>query len=160
MLFCKLDENGNAISYAIGWENICKLRPGASLPYPPQKQLLDEMGFGIFEPTDRLKSHGPLQKVVEDLPVKDGDVYKQTWKVVDLEGVDKQRVLDFHWRGIRSTRNALLRESDIYMLQDIQERLNLSAEQIQAWKDYRQTLRDFPATVTNPLEVTWPTKPE
>ena len=158
MLFVKLDENKNAISYAISWENIRALRPDFSIPFPPPKEILDELGFGIYENTERPNDNGPLAKYIEDLPIKDGDIYKQAWKKVDLEGSDRERALTTGWNLLRSQRNSLLIETDIYMLEDMREKL--TAEKLQEWKNYRQQLRDLPAAVTNPFEVIWPTKPE
>ena len=60
---------------------------------------------------------------------------------------------------IRKTRNALLSETDWWVLPD----RTASQEQ----KDYRQALRDLPSTASPTLDeqgnltnVTWPTKPE
>ena len=60
---------------------------------------------------------------------------------------------------IRKTRNALLSETDWWVLPD----RTASQEQ----KDYRQALRDLPSTAKPQLDengqltnVTWPTKPE
>ena len=61
-----------------------------------------------------------------------------------------------HMRRLRSYRNNLLEESDNHTRIDVWEKKS-SEEQV-AWTDYRQALRDFPATadLANPI---WPTKP-
>lgn len=51
-------------------------------------------------------------------------------------------------------RNQLLTESDWTQLPDV----SLTAEQKQAWIEYRQALRDFPA-VCDPTNPVWPEKP-
>jgi hypothetical protein len=56
--------------------------------------------------------------------------------------------------GIRAQRNKLLAESDWTQLADV----NLSPEQKEAWKIYRQTLRDFPETC-DPFNPAWPVPP-
>lgn len=55
----------------------------------------------------------------------------------------------------RKRRNAKLAECDWTQMPDAP----LTAEQKAAWAEYRQALRDVPATVTADGWVTWPTRP-
>ena len=48
--------------------------------------------------------------------------------------------------NLRYKRNQLLAKTDVTMSD--------------AWKTYRQALRDLPANTTDPLNPTWPKKPE
>ena len=59
---------------------------------------------------------------------------------------------------IRNNRNMLLSETDWTQFNDSP----LSADKIEEYKVYRQKLRDFPTTITNPKEqeIIWPTPPE
>jgi len=52
---------------------------------------------------------------------------------------------------VRSQRDSLLQQSDVYALAD-----RITDE----WTTYRQALRDVPAQAGFPASVTWPTKPE
>ena len=52
---------------------------------------------------------------------------------------------------IRNHRNGLLTETDWMALGDV--------TMSDAWKTYRQLLRDIPASNTTYADVTWPTKP-
>ena len=54
-------------------------------------------------------------------------------------------------RMLRRNRNALLAETDWMANSDV--------EMSDAWKTYRQALRDMPATESDPSNPTWPTKP-
>ena len=54
---------------------------------------------------------------------------------------------------IRRERNELLVSSDFTQLDD-------SPKDKQAWKTYRQQLRDLPATTDDPANPTWPVAPE
>ena len=54
------------------------------------------------------------------------------------------------WVGVRAQRNAMLAETDWRASSD----LNLT----DAWKTYRQALRDVP-TQSDPDNITWPTEP-
>ena len=56
---------------------------------------------------------------------------------------------------LRHMRNVLLRESDWTQFTDSP----LSDSKKTEWKNYRQNLRDLPATESNPENPTWPTKP-
>lgn len=52
---------------------------------------------------------------------------------------------------VRSQRDSLLQQSDVYALAD-----RITDD----WTAYRQALRDIPAQAGFPSSVTWPTKPE
>jgi len=65
---------------------------------------------------------------------------------------------------LRSNRNALLAETDQWMLRFLTGELDLTTAEKQAGKDYRQALRDLPQNVNiNDInsvdDVSWPTKP-
>lgn len=68
------------------------------------------------------------------------------------------RDIEAEWEQVRTKRNQLLTESDVYVLPDRWAAMTL--EQQQAWTDYRQALRDIPQTFSDPSDVVWPTKPQ
>ena len=53
---------------------------------------------------------------------------------------------------VRKERTRLLAETDYMVLSD-------TTEISDAWKTYRQALRDLPANTTDPENPPWPTKP-
>ncbi len=57
--------------------------------------------------------------------------------------------------GIRLLRNQRLQDSDWTQISDSPLASGTQAN----WVTYRQELRDFPATVSNPQNPTWPTEP-
>lgn len=57
--------------------------------------------------------------------------------------------------GVRSQRASLLASCDWTQLADA----NLSAEAKEAWRQYRQSLRDITATFASPDAVVWPKRP-
>ena len=63
---------------------------------------------------------------------------------------------DNQWAAIRIVRNRLLAECDWTQIPDAP----LTEEQKEAWREYRQALRDIPQTFATPGEVMWPTPPE
>lgn len=59
--------------------------------------------------------------------------------------------------AVREKRAELLAASDAFVLPD--RWAGYSKTQRQEWTDYRAALRDFPSTVTDPFNITWPTAP-
>ena len=59
------------------------------------------------------------------------------------------------WQDLRETRDKLLAETD-WMVTMATETGNPISD---AWKTYRQALRDVPANTSDPANPTWPTKP-
>lgn len=62
-----------------------------------------------------------------------------------------ERIASHRWKGIRSTRDQKLKETDVWAMPD----RTMTQEQI----DYRQALRDI-TTQSDPTNITWPEKPE
>ena len=56
------------------------------------------------------------------------------------------------WEEFRRERNRRLSETDYMAFSD-------TAEMSDAWKTYRQALRDLPANTSDPKNPSWPTKP-
>ncbi|HOB44347.1 MAG TPA: tail fiber assembly protein, partial [Bacillota bacterium] len=61
---------------------------------------------------------------------------------------------DNQWAAIRIVRNRLLAECDWTQIPDVP----LTEEQKEAWREYRQALRDIPQTFATPDEVVWPSQ--
>ncbi len=59
---------------------------------------------------------------------------------------------DFYWTELRRQRDNLLKASDYTVLPD-------SPLDQDAWKEYRQSLRDLPESVKDPLHAIFPDKP-
>lgn len=59
------------------------------------------------------------------------------------------------WAELRRERDLRLRATDWTQAADAP----LSAEQRDAWQQYRQGLRDFPATIPDPRNPSWPLPP-
>jgi len=58
------------------------------------------------------------------------------------------------WAEVRAKRNALLASCDFTQLDDVPSHINKAD-----WATYRQALRDLPASVSDPTQITWPTAP-
>ena len=69
------------------------------------------------------------------------------------DGLETESIpIEWFWKQLRSERNALLQQTDWMACSDV--------TMSDAWKTYRQALRDLPANTTDPANPTWPTKPE
>lgn len=64
-----------------------------------------------------------------------------------------EQALEQEAKQARAQRDRMLTESDFAVLPDA------PVSDAQAWKDYRQALRDLPEQAGFPEEITWPTKP-
>ena len=81
--------------------------------------------------------------------------YHGTWDSISGFGpadtrTDEQKTADA-WIELRNFRDMRLAATDWLALSDV--------TMSDAWKKYRQDLRDLPANTTDPTKVTWPTKP-
>ena len=59
---------------------------------------------------------------------------------------------EYRWERIRIWRDQLLKNSDYRMIQDVPGDKT-------AWANYRQSLRDLPSSVDNPLDIIFPEQP-
>jgi hypothetical protein len=59
---------------------------------------------------------------------------------------------EYRWERIRICRDQLLKNSDYRMIEDV------PGDKV-TWANYRQSLRDLPSSVDNPLEIVFPDSP-
>lgn len=71
--------------------------------------------------------------------------------------IDEEEDQRVGWEAIRSKRNELLKETDVFMLVDRFDLLTLQEQN--SMVEYRQELRDMPQSYSNYLEVIWPERP-
>ena len=91
----------------------------------------------------------PTQKLsTVDAYVDSGKVY--TVKVESTTSDEQTALINSEWVNIRSQRNFKLKDTDWRASSD----LTMS----DAWKTYRQALRDI-TTQADPYNITWPTEP-
>lgn len=72
-------------------------------------------------------------------------------KAVQRPGLTAEEALE----AVRAERNRLLTASDYTQMPDAP----LVASQREAWRVYRQALRDLPETIPDPAAVQWPVAP-
>jgi hypothetical protein len=108
----------------------------------------DELGYNQAVPIKR----EPFT-TYETAWVKGDDlVYRETIIIstVDLEAKEKEMA-----SSIRNQRNVLLSECDWTQLYDV----DLSDEDKNKWKEYRQSLRDITEQDDFPFNIEWPSAP-
>ena len=103
----------------------------------------------VVELIETLSFTTPTQKLSKvDAYVDNGKVY--TVKVESTTAEEQTELTNKKWIEIRDIRNQILKDTDWRASSD----LTLS----DAWKNYRQALRDIP-TQSDPFNITWPTEP-
>ena len=92
----------------------------------------------------------PTQKLTTvDAYVEGGKAY--TVRVESTTTEEETNLTNAKWQDVRNQRNALLTQSDWRALSDV----TLS----DAWRTYRQELRDIPSAQSDPFNITYPTPP-
>ena len=135
---------------SIGFQ-LSKIEKKAFRPMARYAIIEDEKVINVVEWNGDMTLWSPPEgsiAVVAEGEVSIGDSYEDctfTSNVISSNGHDAK------WILLRENRNKLLAETDWWASSD----LTMS----DARKEYRQTLRDLPSTLSNPEEVTWPNKP-
>ena len=70
----------------------------------------------------------------------------------EIEAISSEAETAVNFKAVREKRNTLLAESDW--------KANSDVTMSDAWKKYRQDLRDLPASNSDPTKIVFPTKPE
>lgn len=95
------------------------------------------------------------------------DYAPEDWLAVDVTGQDVRGgdaydpatgAIGQTWETVRERRDAQLRASDWTQVQDYAA-FGLTSEQVTAWADHRQALRDLPQTYADPAAVVFPDPP-
>ena len=118
----------------------------------PSSGVLEEFltANNAVEIIESLSFTTPTQKLTTvDAYVEGGKVY--TVRVESTTTEEQTNLTNAKWAEVRNYRNALLRESDWRALSDV----TLS----DAWRTYRQELRDIPSAQSDPYNITYPTPP-
>jgi|APGre2960657404_1045060.scaffolds.fasta_scaffold01791_5 hypothetical protein len=83
-------------------------------------------------------------------------IKKENDVIIVVEDIEKkQQLISSAFQAMRKKRNELLQQCDWVFIADSQ----VSIEQQDQWRQYRQALRDLPSNVNDPLNVVWPIQP-
>ena len=128
---------------------ISELFPSTLFPSSgiPEEFLTANNAVEIIE---NLSFTTPTQKLTTVEPyVEGGKVYSVRVESTTTE--EETNLTNAKWQEVRNQRNDLLSQSDWRALSDV----TLS----DAWRTYRQELRDVPNTQSDPFNITFPTPP-
>ena len=131
--------------------NIRKEYSNVSFPGgKPNESFLTE--HSLVEVTPVTTTH-PNDKVEDITPYKDGDKW-YTQKVTPFVApTPVTPTTEEKWKFVRFQRYEKLRLCDYVVLEDSQ------VSNKDAWKTYRQALRDVPQNNSDPDDITWPEEP-
>lgn len=100
-------------------------------------------------------AHDHTQYPVEGTPEFVGGLWKQTWTLANYSQTEIDAAVEAEFERLRIQRNALLTACDWTQIPDSP----LTAQAKADWATYRQALRDFPETTTDPFNPEWPVPP-
>ena len=107
------------------------------------------------------KVSGTFIKIPENLNYQCIEAYKDENGTILLRHISNQETIEnirqINVSSLRQKRDTLLTQTDKYIVADYP---HVDETAKQAWLDYRQALRDLPATTEDPTNPEWPTVPE
>jgi hypothetical protein len=131
------------------------------------RELFSNTSFNANGPSDEFlsannakkvnafKAHDRLTQKLVSCSAYDDGAFVSVVQVVDMSAEEIQAAKDSAMAQLRATRNALLLACDWTQIADCT--IPKKAE----WATYRQTLRDFPSTVSDARStITWPHNPD
>jgi hypothetical protein len=124
----------NAFLKDLGWLPVVQIEPNS----PENKPILEKKEYFITE-----------DNVQEIFTWRERTLEEQTSFEANISSV--------LWMQVRKDRDQFLKETDNYVTIDRWE--DYTPEIKQAWKAYRQALRDIPQNFQDPNGVVWPVKP-
>ena len=123
-----------------------------SFPANPDLANFASLGVVPVQPVDPPSYDQDTQKREELTPVFVNNEWQQSWHVVDRTFEDAAKLRQMKSDSIRAERDDMLRLSDWTQLAD-------APVDAQAWKVYRQKLRDITTQDQFPDNVIWPVQP-
>ena len=145
-------ENGEVIKYPYSVEDLRKDNPNVSFP-----SIIDEATRFRYSmlPIQQVDAQEDYTKnILEEFPKLIDGIWTQVWSIADATQEEIDARLSNKWQEIREQRGGKLNSSDWTQLPDSP----LTEEQKNAWRQYRQELRDI-TNQANPFEVIYPVQP-
>ena len=110
-------------------------------------------------PIETISDNKEIQESVEY--IIEENVVKEiiTTRDKTQEEIDSQNqtTIEGKWHSVRIKRNNLLKESDIEVMVDKWEEMDIETKSL--WANYRKQLRNIPQLFSNPDDVIFPEKP-
>lgn len=127
--------------------------PNVSFPLPMTDETCAE--FNVYPVNVKpIPSHDPhVQRVVQQDPILIDNIWVQDWNVLELSDEEKQQIIQDNSTNVRTQRDALLAETDWYVIKSIETGVEIPNNVLA----YRQALRDITLQAGFPFDVIWPT---
>jgi len=138
--------------------NLKALHPGITFSEIATASELEPIFYGVFEWAFQPSEFLPHDQNYQDLGLtkhEDG-VWRPTWKIVDATPEEIAERTNEEAIQVRNKRAKALKNSDFIFNPDAPDSIKNNLE---AWKTYRQELRDLPTQAGFPWNVTFPNKP-
>lgn len=143
--------------YPMTYSNFRLINPQTSFPELPDNSFLVDFGFYKFQFINRPSierfeniNEGPIVFNTEL------DAWTNSWIITPFTDEQMERARQQALYGIRNVRDQKLYSCDWTQLPDVQ----LTIEQVDLWKTYRQQLRDYMVLVVDPFNPPpFPTPP-
>lgn len=145
-------ENGEVIKYPYSIEDLRIDNPNVSFPSIIDDPTRSRYSMLLIQKVETQVDY--TKNIVEALPELIEGVWTQTWSITDATQEEIDQRLSKKWQEVREERNSRLNSSDWTQLPDSP----LTEEQKNAWRQYRQELRDI-TNQANPFEVIYPVQP-
>jgi hypothetical protein len=148
-----LINNGQVETYPYSIGLLRKDNPQTSFPANPSDERLAEWNVYPVQPTNQPEVDY-TKNVTEGTPVNQ-DGWKQVWVVTDATAEEISQRTEDQASNVRSERDQKLFESDWVVIKSMET----DVPEIDAWKSYRQALRNVPQQSSFPWNVNWPEQP-
>jgi len=149
--------NGQPEGFPLTYSNFRMIHPQTSFPDTPDNSFLVDYGFKVFKHTN--KPPVPQFENCEDGPIAwDAvkDAYTNTYVFTPFTPEQMAAANQAQRDALTGQKNMLLTMCDWTQLPDV----TLTPSEVSDWRVYRQQLRDYMDTVTDPFNPpAWPTPP-
>ena len=151
-------EGGQPVNYPLTYSNFRMLFPHTSFPDSPDNSFLVDFGYAVFTYTEQ---PAPVQfENTSDGPIvwdATKDAYTNTWVQTPFTPAEMEQARQNALYALRRQRDAKLQASDWTQLPDVP----LTDDRRAEWVAYRQELRGYLDTVTDPFNPpAWPVPPQ
>lgn len=149
--------DGQPEGLPITYSNFRLINPQTSFPDLPDNSFLVDFGYYVFKYVNR-PVPAQFENVNQGPIVFDAakDAWTNSWAITPYTPEQMDQARQMAWDGLRGQRNMFLAMSDWTQLPDVP----LTPTQVDAWRVYRQQLRDYMGTVTDPFNPpAWPVPP-
>lgn len=141
----------------LAYDNLRALFPDTSFPVTPTTTTLAPFGYGAYVLTPA-PTPGRYETVTAAAAIFDPalDAWVETWTLTPMTPTEQQAVDSAAMNQLRLQRNGKLQACDWTQLPDVV----LTPTEVANWRVYRQALRDYIGTVTDPFNPpAWPVPP-